>query len=380
MGAAVSLRGKYPLKVTFAIKGLHEAAGGAERVISAVSSELAERGHNIELISFDAPDAEPFYPVSPKVTQIRLGIGHPHQPTTAQAFLRRCIVLRRVVSNSEPDVVVGFMHSMFIPMGFALLGTGIPVIASEHIVREHYRQRFGELALFVSVMPALRKVTILSRDIADEYPWLIRRKMICIDNPVSTDFESAQPHASSPDSKEILSIGRLVAQKDHATLIRAFSLVAADFPDWSLRIIGDGDMRQSLAHLIQALALEGRVFLPGIVRDVGRHIERCEFFALASRYESFGLVVAEAMAMGKAAVGFGDCHGVNRLIQHNHTGLLVKGEDRIASLAAALRWLMANPADREKMGFNAWRRAKERFSLRRVVDQWEGLLKEILED
>lgn len=365
------------MKVIFAIKGLHQAAGGAERVICNVSSELAERRHTVYLLSFDASNEEPFYPVSDKVQQIRLGIGDPRKPTTAGAFLRRCVALRRVIPGYKPDVVVAFMHSMFVPMGFALSGTGIPVIASEHIVREHYYGRPGEFALFLSVMPAIRRATVLSSEILNEYPKIIRRKMTVIDNPVSPEFERAHPCASSSGTKQILSIGRLVAQKDHAALISAFSLLAAEFPDWTLKIIGEGEMRKSLTQQIRALRLENRVFLPGIVRDIAHEIARCEFFALASRYESFGLVIAEAMAMGKAAVGYSDCHGVNRLILHMQTGLLVEGDSRINSLAAGLRWLIENPAQREKMGLQAWALARKRYSLRGAVDQWEKMLSEV---
>src|SRR5688500_13929920 len=103
------------LKVLFAIKGLN-TAGGAERVICDVTSYLADsRGHDISLLTFDGEDQEPFYPVSRAVQQIRLGIGDTRSSTSLPILLRRVWALRRAVLLHAPDVVVAFMHSMFVP-------------------------------------------------------------------------------------------------------------------------------------------------------------------------------------------------------------------------------------------------------------------------
>ena len=58
----------------------------------------------------------------------------------------------------RPDVAVGFMHSSYIPLGLALLGTGIPLVASEHISYDHYRDRPLQAAL-LRLTPRLARVT-----------------------------------------------------------------------------------------------------------------------------------------------------------------------------------------------------------------------------
>jgi glycosyltransferase involved in cell wall biosynthesis len=362
------------LKVLFAIKGL-STAGGAERVICDVTSYLADcRGHEISLLTFGREDQEPFYPVSRAVQQIPLGIGDTRSSTSLPILLRRIWALRRAVLSHAPDVVVAFMHSMFVPMAFALTGTGIPLIASEHIVREYYRSRRLQFALFAAAMPFMRCVTVLSDSIARGYPRWIHRKMTVVTNPISPAFQREPPFEGSTDSCRILSIGRFSKRKDHATLLAAFASLAEEFPQWSLRILGDGVLRPAIQAQAERLGLQGRVSLPGPVTDVAGELANASFFALASRYESFGLVFAEAMACGKASVAFADCQGANELVVDGETGVLVEGPDRIQAMASGLRRLMTDPVAREDMGKRARRRVSQRFAIERVGERWEQIL------
>lgn len=365
------------MKVLFAIKGLHQAAGGAERVICDVCSHLADhRKYDVLLLTFDSPGAVPFYPLSPGVKLIQLGVGGTNEPTSLLLLVRRMIALRRVVRELEPDVVVAFMHSMFIPMAYALAGSGIPVVASEHIVMDYYQTRRAEFALFIAAVPLICRITVLSDLVARHYPYWIRRKMIAVTNPISPGFLCAASSPASSDPHRILSIGRFSKRKDHITLLRAFAMLADEYPEWTLRILGDGALRPELEKEVDRLHLQHRAFLPGVVSNVAAEMADASFFALASQYESFGLVFAEAMACGKAAVAFATCQGANEIIDHNKTGLLVEGTDRITAMADGLRRLMVNSEERVRMGALAKERVFERFSIELVCSRWEQVLGE----
>lgn len=364
------------MKLLFAIKGLHKAAGGAERVISDVCSYLAdERGHDVYLLTFDRPGAAPFYPLSRKVTLIQLGIGDTLAPTSLPLLLRRVVALRKSVRSLAPDVVAAFMYSMFVPMALALAGSGIPLVASEHIVMEYYRTRRTQFALFVAVIPFIRLITVLSDSVARQYPKWIRRKMVVITNPISPMFHQAAETGNDKDLCRILSVGRFSARKDHATLLAAFASLAKDFPDWSLRVVGDGVLRPDVQREVERLGLQDRVSLPGAVSDIPGEMRQASLFALASRYESFGLVFVEAMACGKASVAFADCQGANEVID-TETGLLVDANDsnRVAALAEGLRYLMRNEPERRNMGQRARARVSQHFSIDRVCGRWEEIL------
>ena len=98
----------------------------------------------------------------------------------------------------------------------------------------------------------------------------------------------------------ILSIGTLIARKDHATLVAGLAHVS-DL-DWCCRIVGsktaDPQTVEALERQIAELGLDGRVVLVGALADVSADYDTADLFVLASRYEGYGMVFAEAMAHG----------------------------------------------------------------------------------
>jgi glycosyltransferase involved in cell wall biosynthesis len=356
------------MKILFAIKKMNDASGGAERVLAAVTEKLAARGHEIILLSFDRK-GESFYPLSPQVHRLRLTIGDAGKPATVTETCRRIAALRRIVRAENPDVVVAFMHSMFVPMALALAGTGIPVIASEHTVPRHYCGRPAQFLLLMLSSFLVQRLTVVSDSARALYPRILRARTIVIPNPVPPASGRADPSGSGI----ILSVGQLIPSKDQSLLIEAFALLAPRFPDWRLGLAGEGPMRPALEDLRCRHGLESRIDLPGAVRDIGREYAQAHIFAMPSRYESFGLATAEALSWGLPAVGFADCPGTNELIADGRNGILVKA--RTASdLAAALETLMANPGLRVSYG-KTGRQMLRGHDPDRVADLWEKLIR-----
>lgn len=366
------------MKVLFAIKRLASAVGGAERVLCTVCSELVCRGHEVSILTFDSSGGQPFYPLDLRVKRIDLGIGDSSQPAGLIETLVRIKALRRAIKAEQPDVAVGFMHSMFVPMAFALAGTGLPVLGSEHIVPDHYRTRPLQYLLLILASPFLKRITVLSKAIHSRYPVGVRKRMVVMPNPVEAPGICANVGVINKEFT-LLSVGRLETQKDHATLIRAFAKITHQFPQWRLRIVGEGVLRSDLEDLIRDLELNGRVALPGITPAIADEYLSAEIFVISSRYEAFGLVTAEAMSHGVPVVGFSDCPGTNELIEAGKTGLLVApGKDRVAALASALSQLMAEPSLRQSLGEAGFEAINAGFSPAQVCDHWDSLLRSII--
>lgn len=361
------------MRLLFAIKTL-TASGGAERVFCAITGELAQRGHEVVVVTFDRPGTPSFYPLDGGIRRLDLGVGYTDRRARVIETLRRLTALRGVAESERPQVAVGFMHSMFVPLALALIGQGIPVVGSEHIVPEHYRSRPLELALFMLSAPLLGKVTVLSETIRDRYPRSIRRRMVAMPNPVVPATGQVGQTGDKPRHM-LLSVGRLDAQKDQATLLRAFSRLFSQWPEWDLKIIGEGPLRAELSAQVEALGLADRVALPGVTRDIATEYRGADVFVLPSRYEALGLVTVEAMSYGLPVVGFADCPGTNELIEDGSSGyLVVPGEDRAESLARALAQLFADPALRQRMGEVGAHTAARMASLASVGDRWATLL------
>jgi len=367
------------MKLLFATKSLDVAGGGAERVLTIVASELAARGHDVSVVTFDAPGGASFYPLDERIRRIALGIGKTDQPSGLADFARRIRALRRAVRAERPDAVVGFMHSMFVPLSFATVGLDVPRVASEHTVPEYYRGRGGEFTLFMLGCVLSTRVTVLSPAVRDMYPRFLRRRMVPVPNPVPAP-SAARPIARGGATRTILAVGRLGPEKDHATLIDAFASIANRFPDWALRIVGDGTLRGELERRVAARGLAGRVALPGATARIGDEYARADLFAVPSRYESFGLATAEALAAGLPVLGFADCPGTNELLEHNCNGWLVDtaaGVDRSAAFATGLAALIGDAALRARLAGEA-AASVERFSPDRVTARWETLLREVI--
>lgn len=361
------------MKLLFIIKALDDVKGGAERVLCVVASGLARRGHDVTVLSFDAPGGEAFYPLDEKVRRITLGIGDTHHKAKPGETLKRMKAIREVARREQPDVVAAFMHSAFVPAALALIGTGVPVIASEHIVPDHYKTRRFEFILFLLSSLFIRRITVLSDRIRRNYPHVLQRKMIAVANPVTFPDTLADAAGQAGERKTILNVGRLDPQKDQKILIRAFAALAGDYPDWDVRIVGEGPLRPDLEDLVQELGLRDRVFLPGATRNIGAQYAGVHIFALPSRYESFGLATAEAMAHGLPAVGFADCPGTNELIRDGENGWLASGSDRMQAFAAALEDLMRAPEKRVAMG-RVGRESVARYAPDNILDAWEEIL------
>jgi len=364
-----------PLNLLFVIKTLDSRGGGAERVLADVSSELVQRGHRLTILSFDSPGSSDFYPVDPRIERVKVGIGSAKDRSRLTETAARILALRKETRKLQPDVAIGFMHSGYIPLALALLGTGVPLIASEHIDYSHYRTVPFQGLTIRTVSSRFTSMTAITERVRLGFPAALRRKMVVIPNPVTAALERrADPIGGR--NKVLLSVGRLFDQKDHRTLIAAFAALASRHPQWRLRIVGEGELRADLEKQVEELGLESRIELPGVITGISAEYIGAQLFVLPSKYESFGLATAEALAHGLPAVGFADCPGTNELIQHKVNGLLAQGRNRVKALADALDTLMSSEELRESYGA-AGPQSVRGFSIAAVSDRWESLLRSV---
>ncbi len=218
----------------------------------------------------------------------------------------------------------------------------------------------------------------ISQGVADEMKalgLLPSEKIHVVYNPVLTEELEAQmveppthPWFGEGCPPVILGVGRLGDQKDFATLVRAFSLLARERGDIRLAILGEGRQRKMLEELVREFGLTGRVLLPGYVANPYPWMKRAALFVLTSRFEGFGNVVAEALACGCNVVST-DCRsGPAEILDGGRYGRLARVGDP-EDVARAMREALADPlpADllRERAAF---------FSEARAVDGWCRLM------
>jgi len=361
------------VKILFATKAMSNPGGGAERVLASVASGLSRRGHDVLVLTYDRGNSLSYYSLDPNISFLRLGIGSASRPTNLIETLRRVTALRSKLTELRPDVVIGFNASMFVPLWLSLIGLRIPLIASEHSSYGHYRSRPRQ-ALLLRLAPFFtNKITVLSEQVLRTFPGSLQSRMVVVNNPVLGPNHLRANVSETGNRNVLLAVGRLSAEKDHGTLIEAFSPLAPLLPNWDLRIVGDGELRAELEEKITEERLVGRVSMPGSVKDISLEYLNAQILVMPSKYEGFGLVVAEALAHGLPVVGFADCDGINALIKSGVNGVLVQsGENRVSALSQALRKLMLSSGAREKLARNC--EMPPGFEVEQVVDMWEELI------
>lgn len=146
----------------------------------------------------------------------------------------------------------------------------------------------------------------------------------------------------------VLTAGRLTAQKDQATLLRALAALADGPRPVHCVVAGDGELRDELAALAEQPGLRGRVRLPGFREDMAALLRAADAFALPSLDEGMPMILLEAAAAGAPLVAtpVGD---VPTLVRDGVTGLLVPRGDA-GALAAALGKLRDDPGLAARLG------------------------------
>lgn len=219
------------------------------------------------------------------------------------------------------------------------------------VLCDEYR---GQIERIVKASPGDSKVRVLTNPFADKFtPKLHKRK-------------------------EVLYVGRLsYADKRVDRLLRIWHRIEADFPDWELKIVGDGRERLHLEKDVRELGLR-RVRFCGRSAHVEEHYATAAVLCLTSSFEGWGLVLVEAQAAGVVPIAFGCSGGVRRIVgSDRRTGILVEPFNE-KQYAAELAALMRDETLRRSMQ-PAMIAATSDYSLENIGRMWEQMLDELTE-
>jgi glycosyltransferase involved in cell wall biosynthesis len=175
------------------------------------------------------------------------------------------------------------------------------------------------------------------------------------------------PLGLGPDVPLVGVLGRLVAIKDHATLVAA----VARLPGVHLAIVGDGERRGALEADVSRLGLTGRVHFTGWCDDVPGALADLDVVALTSRNEGTPMALIEAAAAGRPVVATG-VGGVATVVEDGVTGYVVGAGD-VDAVAARLASLLADGAARERLGRAARVSISGRFGPERLLHDVRAL-------
>ena len=157
-------------------------------------------------------------------------------------------------------------------------------------------------------------------------------------------------------------------------LIDAFEIVAHEFQDAHLYLVGDGPDRKQFERQADGTGCRDRIHFEGYQALPQAYMLSADVFVLASRRESFGLVLIEAREAGCAIVAT-DVDGVSEALDGGHAGMLVPPRDS-AALASALCRMLGSPAEREQWRIHA-RQNIDEFSVSQMASELKAIYSEL---
>jgi GalNAc-alpha-(1->4)-GalNAc-alpha-(1->3)-diNAcBac-PP-undecaprenol alpha-1,4-N-acetyl-D-galactosaminyltransferase len=354
-------------------------AGGAERVAVTLCTAWAARGDEVTLMPTFSGRGECFYDLPSEIHLIYLADLVEERKRSLLRQLLRLLALRKYFSESQPDIIVSFLTNVNIAAIVASVGLNIPVVVSErtdpfifpvsllHKLARRLTYPYAD-ALVVQTQAVASKCKVNK--------WRLRHLCV-IPNPVPQSIVETQHLVSKDVNKRLLAIGRFDEGKQFGMLIRIFASLVDQHPDWSLRIIGDGPMRSALQQQLIDLGLSRRVELPGRTDDIGKEFANADVFVMTSKFEGFPNVLLEALAVGLPCVAFDCPSGPREISMDGQVALLVRLNDEKA-MTQALDRLMNESDFRGSLGNHARNSVIERFSLGKILMQWDLLFNTLI--
>jgi len=292
--------------------------------------------------------------------------------------MRGVLSLADVLKREKPDVVLAALGASNLKMTIAnqLAGRASALILTYHGRYSVERRLLGRLGYMATpVISRLADWTLaVSENLAGDIVRIWKadpRRTSFIHNPIVVPQapDNVTEELLTTRSDVVLAVGRLAPEKEFISLIRAFSNLPR--PASQLIILGEGPERPALEAEVRRLRLTGRVTLPGYIREPWSYFERAKCFAMASRDESFGNVVVEALAYGLPVIST-KCGGPEEILESGRYGTLVPVNDVVA-MAAALDDALRDPGNPQPRLDRA-----ARFAAQAVATRYEALIAKIL--
>lgn len=357
------------MKVTFVIGSL--SSGGAERVLVLLTDAFSKKGFHVSVVTLNGAESD-FYPLSPGVHRVALGISTGVQ--TLFGFLK----LRRALLSTQPDVIVSFIDRMNMLTLSATLGSDIPVVVSERIDPNAHRIGWFWTTLRWQTYSRARRIVVQTRGALSYFLPKFQATACVIPNPVVPPPPDQELPERLPAKPFLIAMGRFSEQKRFDLLLHAFAGLCRDYPDWKLVIIGDGPLRRKWGAVRDALGLSDRVLLPGRVKNPSLWLKQADLFVLSSYFEGFPNALCEAMACGLPVISTDCPSGPREIIREGLDGVLVPNQDG-AALSKAMARLMSDREERVRLGSRSGE-VVDRFGVEKVATLWEAMLIEILEE
>ncbi|PWU67175.1 glycosyltransferase [Gracilibacillus dipsosauri] len=359
-------------KIVFFISSA-ATGGGIQRSASMITSELdKEEKYSITVVSLYNYDKRK-YDYGKNTKHLK---GSIESTNNAKKIIYKAKQeCRNLFLNLEFDSIIieGLGLIPFIPKKI-LRNKAINKIVRDHTGYSNFK-KYG-LTWFGLKMSLkyMDRIIVLTKENLLEYSQLFskyRDKFMVIPNTVSSNIKR---FSYNSNNKKICFIGRLSNEKGPDMAIEAFSKVlnVNEYSEWKLDLYGTGPMLNYLKSIVHDKKLERNVFFKGYESNIKDIYNKYAFLLVSSKFESFGLVILEALKAGIPVVSFDCNYGPRSLIKDGENGLLVTNGDK-EELSKAIYSLISNENLRNQLAKNTDQIDSE-FDYFKVITKWENVI------
>lgn len=353
--------------------------GGAERVAASWANGLSMRGHQVYVLTNTEGQT---YPLREDVTIIKRKYCVDKAESAGKQLSGKFVEIREdffqikdFMADVVPDAVIDVLNVSAIPLLLARLFSSlrIPLIMTDHCPYERpkgceygFKMKFNKYL----VNRLFDVVTVLTK----------RDKQVLSDKGIRNVEVLYNPLFFSPvtsvleKEKVILSVGRINAwrTKGFDLLIQAWDRIAINYPDWKLRIVGEGSSA-SLEYLNGFVHESCRQieFAP-FTKDIVDEYKKASIFVMSSRYEGWGLAMIEAMSQGCAVIACDYKGRQAEAVTDRVNGLLCEVES-VEDIARKISLLIEDEGLRTTLQQNALH-AVDYYSEDKVAERLERLI------
>jgi len=351
--------------------------GGAEWHVVNLASALAEQGHRITL----ACTVEGV--LAPLAEQAGISVRPLlHHLVKRRQSPRYAWKLAKLVRQSQFDLVHAHMYASALASAYALLGTSIPLVITEHSQanwRSQYACRcsqwsYSQARHIIAVSREIRRRLIEQEGVPSDRISVIMNALL----PVSEQHRGIQPDLPAALCNGLL-VGvaaRLQPEKGVAYFLEAAAHVLQFLPEVHFLVMGDGPQRKELQAYVEQPGVQEHVHFLGFRLDARAIIGLLDVLVVPSLSEGTPLVTLEAMSAGvpvvASAVG-----GIPEQVRHQSEGILVPPGDALA-LGEAVLHLLQNPTWMQQLGEAGRQRALSRFSFTTMLQETENVYRATL--
>lgn len=360
------------MDITFFLGGL--SGGGTERVVCNLANYLAKHNHKIEIVTMS--DDTPSYYLADEVRRVIL-LYSSERKSTIQNLWLRYKRLKEYMRQSKTELYIVMLPVTIIMLLAMKKFTDAPIVVSER--GDPSRLSNVKQLLLKRLINRAKGCVFQTEDAKQWYaPYIGEIKTAIIPNAINEAFLSSEVESLNKKKvNKIVSVGRLTDQKNYGLLLKAFSKIHIQYPQYKLVIYGEGPRRNELLQQINEAGLGDYVDLPGYVEDIKSSIEDSKLFVMSSLYEGIPNSLIEAMAIGLPCIST-DCPvgGPRSVIDDRINGLLVNNNNE-EELISAISTLLSDEGLREQIGKKAVD-IKKKLAPERVYGLWESFLLSIL--